>query len=776
MKKILSKILTLSLVLTAFSMDAQVDAKNGGDRPVKISRVRVNTWDVGGDRYFENCLFDDNLSTFWHAKWSSSGSGHGAGEALADVDLGSEKIISEIRIHKRNSGGSHIRQVHVLTHPEIGNVFPNGETMSSYTAANVPQSQIDADFATTGWISVDPEITGLATSNTANQTVTILFNKPINVRYLRLAITCNNGSNVTYAQIAEFQMFGREECEACGEWDCEIEHIWCGICKIWDCEIDDHQWCTVCGKWNCGETHQPCDDCPVLLPSSYDPRIIFAPRIIPTSDQQGNNCWIHSSVATAELNYMKTFRDSTPLKFSENYYNYLKIRTRPEGGAGGFIEWNPHHAAGVGFNSAASTMFGIWTIMNYMVNWMGPVLEEEFPYSLSPEQQPIEKAYTKPQVHVQGYEMIPAVGAVGGPADHNTRIQWLKEAIFNNGAFALGYSGHSMSFVGWDDNRDGGSFLQKESAGGGPGEYKWHRYNTESGGLVFSRQPAYSVNHMEPNDNYLYNYFHTEVFSGIRRMLNANSPTLANVFTREIIDEERIDAVGFSTVHPNTKYEIYINPNNSTLNAASLVKVAEGTAVKPGFRTIRLSQQYQLNDTSTQFAVAVKYTLPSGVTTFDFDAQHRGAQQGPPPGNSLSYGINTGESFVNTTSNFGGTWTDMANGSYQSVLGGSGAGVNVPIRAYTNIGKGIIITNNLVPRTSHPEPLRAWISNDILHIDGLTIGETYRIFNIAGVLVHQGLATDTSTSLSVRNTVVERSRNARIFIIQSENKSVKIIY
>jgi hypothetical protein len=75
--------------------------------------------------------------------------------------------------------------------------------------------------------------------------------------------------------------------------------------------------------------------------------------------------------------------------------------------------------------------------------------------------------------------------------------------------------------------------------------------------------------------------------------------------------------------------------------------------------------------------------------------------------------------------------------------------------------------------------LRAWISNDILHIDGLTIGQIYRIYNIAGTLVHQGLATDTSTSLSVQNSIAERSRsgrNARILIIQSENKSVKIIY
>jgi hypothetical protein len=77
-------------------------------------------------------------------------------------------------------------------------------------------------------------------------------------------------------------------------------------------------------------------------------------------------------------------------------------------------------------------------------------------------------------------------------------------------------------------------------------------------------------------------------------------------------------------------------------------------------------------------------------------------------------------------------------------------------------------TTNLAPRTSHPEPLRAWIQNNILHIEGLTIGQIYRIYTVSGTLVYQGIATENpmQTTLPHRGT----------YIIHSENKSIKIIW
>jgi len=67
-------------------------------------------------------------------------------------------------------------------------------------------------------------------------------------------------------------------------------------------------------------------------------------------------------------------------------------------------------------------------------------------------------------------------------------------------------------------------------------------------------------------------------------------------------------------------------------------------------------------------------------------------------------------------------------------------------------------------------PLQAWITNDILHIKGMTIGQTYRIFTVSGTLVCQDIATT--------DTVETRCIAPLPFgtyIIQSENKSVKFV-
>ncbi|MCL2417117.1 MAG: InlB B-repeat-containing protein [Bacteroidales bacterium] len=67
-------------------------------------------------------------------------------------------------------------------------------------------------------------------------------------------------------------------------------------------------------------------------------------------------------------------------------------------------------------------------------------------------------------------------------------------------------------------------------------------------------------------------------------------------------------------------------------------------------------------------------------------------------------------------------------------------------------------------------PLQVWVTNGILHIEGLTIGTPYRIYTLAGIPVHQGI----STTDIVR---VENRRTARgVYIIRSENHSVKIVW
>jgi hypothetical protein len=175
-----------------------------------ISRARVNTWESqGGDTYIRDALYDDNRATFWHARWHT-GSGHRGGEALVDIDLGSERTISFIELDGRFSGGNpQIREVHVLKHSETGDLFPNGQSMTGpgdYPPinANVEQSQIDADFSPNGWTSVTTESSGLNTRN-----VILKFEQPITTRYIRFGVTqVNTPGDPSFAQVSEIRVFG----------------------------------------------------------------------------------------------------------------------------------------------------------------------------------------------------------------------------------------------------------------------------------------------------------------------------------------------------------------------------------------------------------------------------------------------------------------------------------------------------------------------------------------------------------------------------------------
>ena len=179
------------------------------DKIIAISRVRVNSWEAAaaGDRFVPTCLFDGNPATFWHARWSG-GSGHTTGESFVDIDLDGVQTVNRVEIDRRLASGQNIRAVRMFTHTEQGNVFPNGERIPANFPANVPQSDIDADFAMTGWTELqnqDREITGLNTSNS----VVLTLNNLITARYIRLGITNGPASgDPHYTQVREIRVFG----------------------------------------------------------------------------------------------------------------------------------------------------------------------------------------------------------------------------------------------------------------------------------------------------------------------------------------------------------------------------------------------------------------------------------------------------------------------------------------------------------------------------------------------------------------------------------------
>jgi hypothetical protein len=67
--------------------------------------------------------------------------------------------------------------------------------------------------------------------------------------------------------------------------------------------------------------------------------------------------------------------------------------------------------------------------------------------------------------------------------------------------------------------------------------------------------------------------------------------------------------------------------------------------------------------------------------------------------------------------------------------------------------------------------LRVWITSHNLHIEGLTIGKKYHIYNILGMLVYQGIAKSDLETVNMQALPQQRT-----YIIRSENKSVKIVW
>jgi hypothetical protein len=64
--------------------------------------------------------------------------------------------------------------------------------------------------------------------------------------------------------------------------------------------------------------------------------------------------------------------------------------------------------------------------------------------------------------------------------------------------------------------------------------------------------------------------------------------------------------------------------------------------------------------------------------------------------------------------------------------------------------------------------LKAWITNETLHISGLTNGEKFSVFNVLGIPVHYGVA---------NSDVIKVKLNHRgIYFIRSGNNAAKIVY
>jgi C1A family cysteine protease len=387
-------------------------------------------------------------------------------------------------------------------------------------------------------------------------------------------------------------------------------------------------------------------------PSAYDLRDYN--RVTSVKDQGScGSCWAFATFGSAE----SVLRPNETWDFSEDNLKNLH----------GF-DYGPCSGGNYDMSTA------------YLVRWSGPINESSDPYS--PSSSSYSPTGLPPVKHVQDVLYIPnransldnsniksAIMEYGGVS---TSFFW-NSGYYSSGSYTYYYPGttsanHGVTIVGWDDNKvvsgapGNGAFLIKNSwgAGWGSGGYFWISYYdnrlARDGNVVFLS---------EPTDNYDYNYQYDPL--GWTSSIGNGTTTAwgANIFTSA--RNERLGAVGFYALSPNTAYEIYVyrNPSGGPVNPQGYVSHQSGTIAIPGYHTIPLDTPVSLN-AGDKFSIVVKFTTPT--TGYPL------AIERPLSGYSSGATASAGQSYRSST---GSSWTDLIS-SYPNS--------NVCIKGYTKEG------------------------------------------------------------------------------------------
>jgi C1A family cysteine protease len=408
------------------------------------------------------------------------------------------------------------------------------------------------------------------------------------------------------------------------------------------------------------------------LTSFYDLR--STSKLTGVRDQgAAGSCWVHATYGSLE----SCLLPGEAWDFSENNIKNLLSSSYPEG-------YDRGHADGGNFYMTTA----------YLSRWTGPILESDDPYNaysgVSPTNKPTQK-------HIIDVDWLPErsnaldndnikyailnYGAVYSSYTHgNAYYNSTNKAYYYNGSHD---NNHAITLVGWDDSFDStkfnipnppgnGAFIVKNSWGSSWGESGYFYisyYDSKLGRYELNAQFRYANPTTDYNKVYQYDPLGNITDYGY----GTNYAWGANIFTATASD--KLAAVSFYALMPNTGYEIYIydNVSPSAPQSGYLVNSKTGTCTVAGYHLIALDSTYTLTN-GQDFSVVVRFYTPGYTFPIPCEIYY--------PGYSSKASANSGESFIRSS---GGLWEEL------SVSPDYG---NVCIKAFTQSAIHITGTTN----------------------------------------------------------------------------------
>ena len=325
----------------------------------------------------------------------------------------------------------------------------------------------------------------------------------------------------------------------------------------------------------------------------------------------------------------------------------------------------------------------------YLTNGLGPVPEEEMPFSKNFDNinlSDIQNKTTQYQlvkwvqfpeiIKLSGTEYVNDEGKPYIKSEIEDIRNQIKEHIIRNGAVYAGLNAeegfskyynsdtyayncndynkntdHAVVIIGWDDNyskynfkqdcmpsTDGAYIVQNswgeddERLNNGTFYVSYEDAIIEEGiyGIVDIRKKNYT-------NLYQYDELGRNQYYEIKGIDEAYG---ANVFERKSSEDEFLTQVAIST-YMKVNCEIYVNPTDETFSKDKLIKVAEQT-IEPGYTDVYLNNAVKL--TGKKFAVVVKYKKADDILGITTICNYKG------PGTNLYSNMesNPGESYIGT--------------------------------------------------------------------------------------------------------------------------------
>ena len=450
--------------------------------------------------------------------------------------------------------------------------------------------------------------------------------------------------------------------------------------------------------------------------------------VLDVRDQSiSDDCWAFSTLASIESNLLKN-------KINTDYLSvaHLELMTQSSLYTPSFVTFNR------AFNSGGKLEYTAAYVLN---NW-GPIKENELPFQTVTNL--ITNMTTINQMDIINKEASVDVDDIfylnnsRGMCSESS-INTIKQYLVNYGALAASlyfniqneeyingayyyYNGnnisnHAVAIVGWDDSIEvtnfknnstrKGAWIVKNSYGTSNGNNGYYYVSYDDINICTNIVGFYNVDLNVSDEVYYYDDLGTNVSLESRSDVNY----IANIFTKQNKEAEKIDKVTFASNSEGMNYTVYYASNASLKD---YTEIAKGTTSHGGYISVKPSKDIYITD---KFSIIIKFETDD--TTKDIiPIAMKGSSKDNP---YYNFEVTKGVSYFSTN---GEKWLDLG----EKVL------AQASIRVYTSINE-----ENKTPELSDTSKVNKDMNVELINpnkdIDGVMLGDNVTTPQDADVLV-----------------------------------------